>query len=319
MFAPRLGQDMLCKSTSTFRELLVRVGRWKGVWTTDKQDSGYDTRANIVLMITHPEPELIVLAYEENEDGVGNLVSKKQISLFERLPRTAEFFTECLVHPSGRLAVVSCYAGKLKIVTFKGGKYQEDFDVSYVSIHFGKIKFLNVRALCWYSIPELNVLSLAFLPSLDEDYTLAILHYDFQERLQLCARDVDLDGFELSQHFSILLQPTIIHDKVAPYPLDSPLHIIPVPAVISEDDTDIPEGAFLGGVLVVGGKQLVLYELASKESQEKQRGKLKRLDSKKKSNDAADIAKARTKELERASRRRKARATIEWPWSEVST
>lgn len=84
-------------------------------------------------MLTHPEPELLVLEYSESEDGVGHLSVKKQISLFERLPRVAEFFTNFIVHPTGRLAVVSCYAGKLKVVTFKGGNYQEDFDVSYVA------------------------------------------------------------------------------------------------------------------------------------------------------------------------------------------
>ncbi|KAH9480543.1 DNA damage-binding protein 1a [Psilocybe cubensis] len=259
-------------------------------------DSGYDTRSNIALMITHPEPELIILAYREDENGEGKLVVNKQISLYERLPRVAEFFTDFLVHPSGRLVVVSCYASKLKIVTFKGGNYQQDFDVS---------------------LPEINVFSYAFLPTLDDEYALAILHFDFQERLQLCARDIDLDAFELSAQFSILLQPTVISDKVVPSPLDSPPRLIPVPPTTTEDG-DIPEDAFLGGILVVGGKQIALYELASKESQEKERGKLKRLDSKKKSNDAVEVSKARTKEMERANRRRKATAMVDWPWSEIT-
>lgn len=266
-------------------------------------------------MITHPEPELIILTYKESEDGERRLVVKKQISLFERLPRTAEFFTDCLVHPSGRLAVVSCYASKLKIVTFKGGNYQQDFDVSYVFIYLW-IYYIFDNSY-WYSLPETNVFSYAFLPTLDEDYALAILHNDYQERLQLCARDIDLDAFELSTHFSTLLQPTVIPDKIVPDAVDSRPRLIPVPGATTEDG-DIPEDAFLGGILVVGGKQVALYELASKESQEKQRGKLKRLDSKKKSNDAADIAKARAKEMERASRKRKAMATVDWPWSEVA-
>lgn len=97
------------------------------------KDTGYDTRSHILMMITHPEPELVALEYSENEDRGGELTVKKQISLFERLPRVAEFFTNFIVHPSGRLAIVSCYAGKLKVVTFKGGNYQEDFDVSCVA------------------------------------------------------------------------------------------------------------------------------------------------------------------------------------------
>ncbi|KDR82646.1 hypothetical protein GALMADRAFT_837022 [Galerina marginata CBS 339.88] len=259
--------------------------------------SEYETRSHLVLMITHPEPEFILLEYSENEAGVAELVVKKQVSLFERLPRTAEFFTNFLVHPSGRLAVVSCYAGKLKVVTFKGGNYQEDFDVS---------------------VPEINVLSMAFLSTLDDECALAILHMDSQDRLQLCARDLDVDALELSQQLSTVLQPTLIPEKFAPYPTDSPLHLIPVQPDIAESGVDLPEDAFFGGVLVAGGKQLLLYELASKESQEKQKGKQKRLDAKKKGKDTAEAARARAKEQERGNKRRKPKATVDWPWNEVS-
>jgi DNA damage-binding protein 1 len=81
-------------------------------------------------MLTHPDPEFIILEYQESETGTAELIVKKQLSLFERLPRTAEFFTDFLVHPSGKLAAASYYAGKLKIITFKAGNYSEDFDVS---------------------------------------------------------------------------------------------------------------------------------------------------------------------------------------------
>jgi DNA damage-binding protein 1 len=70
--------------------------------------------------------------------------------------------------------------------------------------------------------------------------------------------------------------------------------------------------------MVVGGRQILLFELASKESQEKQRGKQKRLDAKKKSMDPAEVAKARTKERERGERRRNANFSIDWPWSSLS-
>jgi DNA damage-binding protein 1 len=168
------------------------------------------------------------------------------------------------------------------------------------------------------SIPEINIFSLAFLPS-DDEYTLAILLLDLQGRLQLFARDIDIESLELSTHCSSLLQPTIISEKVVPYPTESPPQLITVPP---DDDSaevaDVDDDAFLGGVLVVGGTQILLFDVASKQKQEKQRGKLKRLEAKKKSNDATEVGKAREKEKERLNRRRKPKASIEWPWSEVT-
>lgn len=81
-------------------------------------------------MITHPDPELLILSFDESDSHNSRLVIKKRIPLFERSPRLAEFFTNFIVHPSGRLAVVSCYAGKLKVINLQGGKFASDFDVS---------------------------------------------------------------------------------------------------------------------------------------------------------------------------------------------
>lgn len=90
-------------------------------------------RSNLVLMITHPEPELVFFSYTESENGAAELTVKKQISLLDRSPRLSEFFNDVLIHPSGTLAVVNCYSGKLKFITLKAGNYQQDFDVSYGS------------------------------------------------------------------------------------------------------------------------------------------------------------------------------------------
>ena len=166
-------------------------------------------------------------------------------------------------------------------------------------------------------LPEINIFSLAFLPSPEEDYALAILHLDSQERLQLCTRDLDVGSLDLSQQFSTVLQATLIPEKFAPYPTDSVLHLIPV----QPDGIDLlgaSDDSFLGGVIVAGGKQVLLYELASMESQEKQRGKQKRLETKKKGKDAVEAAKARAKELERGNRRRKPKAIVDWPWNELT-
>lgn len=86
-------------------------------------------RSNLVVMLAHPDPELIFLSYAEFEDGTTELQPTKQVSLYERV-RPAEFFNDILVHPSGKLAVANCYTGKFKIINLKAGRYQNDFDAS---------------------------------------------------------------------------------------------------------------------------------------------------------------------------------------------
>jgi DNA damage-binding protein 1 len=82
-------------------------------------------------------------------------------------------------------------------------------------------------------------------------------------------------------------------------------------------EEDSPGGTFPGGILVVGGREILLFEIASLQSQEKQMGKLKRLEAKKKSTDLAEAARARGKEQERMSRMRRPKGSVEWPWSEL--
>jgi len=96
----------------------------------DCQLQAYDGRFNIITMFTHPDPEILILSYEEDQFRQGWLVVQKQIQLFEKPRRMSEFFTDCIIHPSGKLAIVSCYAGKLKVIGLRGGQYVEDFDVS---------------------------------------------------------------------------------------------------------------------------------------------------------------------------------------------
>jgi DNA damage-binding protein 1 len=151
---------------------------------------------------------------------------------------------------------------------------------------------------------------------LDDDYTLAILYRDSQERLQLCARDIDVDAFE--QHPSSLLNSTFISNKIIPYPADSVPCLIPVPPENDDDGINMNEYGFQGGILLVGGRQILLFELSSRESQEKLKGKRKRLEARKKSTDAAEIARAKAKELERESRKKKPSAVVEWPWSPIT-
>ena len=163
---------------------------------------------------------------------------------------------------------------------------------------------------------EANIFSFAFLPNLEDDYTLAILYLDSQDRLQLCARDIDVDAFE--QHPSSLLTSTIISNKIIPYPMDSLPRLIPVQPEINGDGINMSEYSFQGGVLLVGGRQILLFELSSKEGQEKLKGKRKRLEARKKGTDAAEVARAKAKELERESRKKKPNAVVEWPWSQIT-
>ena len=78
------------------------------------------------------------------------------------------------------------------------------------------------------------------------------------------------------------------------------------------------ELSFKGGVLLVGGRQILLFELSSRESQEKVKGKRKRLEAKKKSTDVAEVSRAKAKEREREGRKKKPNAVVEWPWSQIT-
>ncbi|KAG6878094.1 hypothetical protein C0993_012421 [Termitomyces sp. T159_Od127] len=255
----------------------------------------YNTNVAWSSEALHPDPELIFLAYSENSYG-SQLTATKQLSLYERTPRSAEFFNDIVVHPSGKLAVASCYVGKLRIIKLKAGDYEEDFDVV---------------------LREFNLLCLEFLPLQEDEYALAILHIDYQEHVQLLAREILLEELELSSTPSIVLTPTAIPDKVVPYPDEITLRLFAIQPQSAEDN-DIEEDCFLGGLLVIGGRKIVMYELASSQGQAKQRSKRRRLEKKKKSMDAADVEDARNKERAREGRARKVNGSVAWPWSEVT-
>ncbi|KAF9013379.1 CPSF A subunit region-domain-containing protein [Cyathus striatus] len=285
--------------TSQGLQFELRTEIWGKVVTIKAIPIPGSSRSNLLLFIAHPDPELVFFSYTEPEGGTPELIPKKQLPLYERTPRPAEFFNNVLLHPSGRLAVVSCYTGKLKFINLRAGNYDNDFDVT---------------------LPELNVLSLSFLPTSEEEYALAILYLDHQGRIQLHARDINVADLELSIQPSTLLNPTVISNKIIPDPTYIVPQLIPVPApdVEDEDDDNDDDRKSLGGVFVVGGKKILLFELAPMKAREKQRGKRRRLEEKKKSTDISEAAKAKDKERERESRKRKPSASVEWPWNEIS-
>ncbi|KAF9463019.1 CPSF A subunit region-domain-containing protein [Collybia nuda] len=251
------------------------------------------SRSNLLLMLAHPDPTLVFLTYTETESGSAELVVKKQLSLYERSPRQAEFYNDVLVHPSGNHAVVSCYAGKLKIINLKGGNYSNDFDVS---------------------LPELSVFGLAFLPVPDGDLSLAILHLDYQERVQLLARDINVSDLELSPYHSSYLSSTSISSKILPSPTESIPLLVSVPPPEVEADAEEDEENFIGGVMIVGGRKVVIFEMT--KGQARKKGKRRRVESNKASVDLAEVEKS--KEKEREGRKRKPRSSVEWPWGDVT-
>ncbi|PBK75055.1 hypothetical protein ARMSODRAFT_929129 [Armillaria solidipes] len=249
-------------------------------------------RSNVVVLLDQPEPELLFLSFSEREQI---LKLDKQLSLSERSPslRPAEFFTDILVDPSGQLAVVSCYQGKLKVLTLENGVYVKDVDVS---------------------IPENNILSIALLSLPDEGFALAILHMDNHNRLQLLARDLtgtDWDGIpDLSEDPSVVLHQTVISSDAFPYPEDD------IPQLIS---VSTPEGAdFNDGILVVGGRKIIFYALNNVLAQKKVEQKRRKSTAMKQSGNENQMKEAIAKDKERQERIRQAKGSVLWPFGAVT-
>lgn len=161
------------------------------------------------------------------------------------------------------------------------------------------------------SVLELNLLSLTFVSMSTGSYTLAMLHIDFQQRLQLLARDIQLVDLQLSPTPSQLLPPLSLPAKWFSIEEHAP-RLAFVPSIENSDSESE------GGILVVGGRKIFLYDLASSEVLEQNIRKSRRMEKKKKSRNAEEAADAKQKEKEREWRKKKARAVITWPWSDVT-
>lgn len=165
------------------------------------------------------------------------------------------------------------------------------------------------------SIPELNVLSLCFVPSDDELPVLGILHRDYNQRIQLLSRELNMDQLELSIQPAVLLQPTLLSSGSFPE-ADTPPILVSVSAT-NDENTVGGEDPFLGGVLVIGGRKIVLHKVASAEWQERKKAKQKK-ERRKSSSTTAELAKAREKEEARRNMKRKAFCSAEWPFGEIT-
>ena len=76
----------------------------------------------------HPDPRLLLLRYVP--DQTPRLECTKSIPLQERNARPAEFFCSSFVDPTGDIAIVSSYVGKLKVVDLSDGVNVSEFDAS---------------------------------------------------------------------------------------------------------------------------------------------------------------------------------------------
>lgn len=99
------------------------------MWSQDSKQS------NLLVLTDHPDPKLIILTYVVDNSGNSSIVSKEFVDLYDRYARPAEFVTDVAVDPTGQVAVVSCYTGRLKVVQFEDGKQTGvPFDISYVKL-----------------------------------------------------------------------------------------------------------------------------------------------------------------------------------------
>ncbi|KAF7365431.1 CPSF-A domain-containing protein [Mycena venus] len=276
---------------------------WGNILSVKSVPTFDSSRSNLIVLLDHPAPELVFLTYIQSNTG-GTLSVTKRLELSERNhnQRPAEFFNDILVHPDGKLALVSCYTGKLKVVVLKNGKYKSDCDAS---------------------IMDSVIISLAFLPSPDE-YAIAILFYDHTRRVRLHARTVVKDNdssYDISYELSTVLHPTPISPKFLPYPETAVPKLIPVlcPQDFTNTDAENESETFIGGVLLVGGTRILLFEVVSADGQDKQRNKRRKLERAKETGIKAEIEKATQKQLDRDTRKRKPKASVDWPWSEITS
>lgn len=74
----------------------------------------------------------------------------------------------------------------------------------------------------------------------------------------------------------------------------------------------------LGGVLVLGGRKIIFVEANTVAEQKYEKGKEKRQQRRKTSGVESLLKQAKQKEKEREAKKVKPRATVKWPWSEVT-
>lgn len=173
----------------------------------------------------------------------------------------------------------------------------------------------------------MNLVALNFLYNQSKSkahiFTLALVHIDHKQRIQLLARELDTEAFELSSDPSYALPFTILSANHFPA-TENPLKLVPVPAFdlsqqeTDDDDAEDPKPVRCrGGVIVLGGKRIAFYELADKKVREELRKKDKRQAARRGSG-TTQGSRAEEKDAARENKKIKPRAAVKWPWSEVT-
>ncbi|GJE83978.1 DNA damage-binding protein 1 [Phanerochaete sordida] len=275
---------------------------WGRVLSIRAVPAGAEDVSNLLVLTDHPYPKLILLTLHV-EDDTRELREKWSTDLHDRNARHAEYLNDIVVHPAGRAAIISCYAGKLKVVTFKKGGVDKDFDVI---------------------LPELNLLALSFLyyePNA-HTHTVAIVHIDHRQRIQLLARELAVDARDLAVEIAHAIPHTILPANHFPF-TELPLKLVSVPAFSlaqtpdAEDAVDQPAKC-RGGVIVLGGRKVNFYELSDKKTVRDLKNKAQRQTKRRASGNAEQIRVAEEKDAQRDLKKVKPRATVKWPWSEVA-
>jgi DNA damage-binding protein 1 len=86
-------------------------------------------KSNLLLLTDHPDPRLIFFSYSTPSSSSPFLKALKTLSLYHHHVRPSEYLHSVTVDPSGRVALVNCYTGKIKVVEIEDGLYTNDFDV----------------------------------------------------------------------------------------------------------------------------------------------------------------------------------------------
>lgn len=147
------------------------------------------------------------------------------------------------------------------------------------------------------------------------EYTLAIVHIDHMQRMQLISRDLSIKDRDLSFTLSPILPSTLLPANTYPE-TEHALQLVPVPSFSISPQDGEQEAKCLGGVLVLGGRKVAFYEVASEERQKKQRSKDKRQSKRKASGSEKDLT--QQKELDKEPKKLKSKMSVKWPWSEVT-
>jgi DNA damage-binding protein 1 len=161
-------------------------------------------------------------------------------------------------------------------------------------------------------VSQLNILSLTFLTNSSNNYSIAILHLDHNQNLQLLTHNLVLSESELSPEPSLLLPPTLLSSSVV-----APTDPMPCLALVPPQQSNATE-QLPGGVLVLGERKIQFFELSSEGWQEKRREKQRKLDNRQKSADQPISAKTKEKQKGREIKKRRPKSVVEWPWCEVT-